>query len=70
MTGTPRVVYGFDGYGGDEEPRAAAQDRASKAAAKLAEGLESLRANEFKEGECQWLRLPELLLYLQTTIPS
>jgi hypothetical protein len=56
MSGTPTLVYGFDGYGGDEAPRVAAQDRISKAAAKLAEGLESLRANEFKEGE--WLRLP------------
>jgi hypothetical protein len=56
MSGTPTLVYGFDGYGGDEAPRVAAQERISKAAAKLAEGLESLRANEFKEGE--WLRLP------------
>ena len=65
MSGTPTLVYGFDGYGGDEAPRVAAQDRISKAAAKLAEGLESLRANEFKEGE--WLRLPRHVLVPEVT---
>ena len=58
----PTIVYGFDGYAGAAAPRAAAEGRAAKAAAKLEDGLTSLQANNFKEGECQWGWGPSLLL--------